>query len=60
MTIKTYRVFFTPKAEQDLRTAWRHIAQFNPYAADRLYDALKARAAGLKQFPERGPRRGDL
>jgi toxin ParE1/3/4 len=60
MTIKSYRVFFTPKAEKDLRVAWKHIAQHNFRAADRFYDALKEKASKLKNFPERGAPRDDL
>jgi toxin ParE1/3/4 len=55
-----YRIFFTPAAEKDMRTAWRHVAQHDVNAADRLFDALDGRAKALKQFPERGVPRDDL
>jgi toxin ParE1/3/4 len=60
MISKVRKVVFTPLAEADLREAWRHIAQHDPLAADRFFDAISERAANLSQFPERGAPREEL
>ena len=43
-----------------MREAWRHIAQHNTVAADRLFDAVSEQVASLLDFPERGVLRPEL
>lgn len=46
-----------PRAREDLLQIYVFIALDNPLAAERLYDAIEAKADALAKHPRRGPRR---
>ena len=50
---------FAPAAVTDLITIRNYIGHFNPVAARRMANRLKAAAESLADFPERGRRRTD-
>jgi toxin ParE1/3/4 len=50
----------TRQAARDLLDIWRHIAEHDPGAADRLVRALDAKAVLLSENPRLGPARPDL
>jgi toxin ParE1/3/4 len=58
--VKSYQVKYSPKAESDLREAWRHIALDNMVAADQFFDAVGKNVNLLIEFPERGVLRPEL
>ena len=49
-----------PKVPTDLAEIWRHIAEDNPEAADRVLDAISAAFIKLAEMPGMGYRRSDL
>jgi toxin ParE1/3/4 len=58
--VKPTKVRYSPKAEQDLREAWRHVAHHNVVAAEKLFDAISGQVDSLKNFPERGTPRPEF
>lgn len=52
-------VAFAPAAVADLIAIRNYIGHFNPAAARRMADRIKAAAESLADFPERGRRRTD-
>lgn len=53
-------VVYSRRAEDDLRSIWRFIAQDNEPAADRTLTSLLARIDQLRALPRLGPRRRDI
>jgi plasmid stabilization system protein ParE len=51
-----YEVSLSTKAQRDLRSIHRYIAQDNPQAAMRFCESLLLTARELKNFPDRGRR----
>jgi toxin ParE1/3/4 len=51
------RLVWHPQARQDLLDIYISIALDNPSAAERLYDAIEAKAETLVTHPRLGPRR---
>jgi len=57
----TYRVLFTPEAEDHLDQLYRYIAEAADSAvADRYVDAVIGYCEGLAEFPVRGRARDDI
>jgi toxin ParE1/3/4 len=56
----TGRYQLTPKAEQDLRSIWQHIAADNESAADRLLLGLFDKFELAANNPQIGPQRAEL
>jgi len=57
----TYRVVFTPEAEDHLDELYRYIAEAaDPEAAARYVDAVISYCEGLDEFPVRGLARDDI
>lgn len=57
----TYRVIFTPEAEEHLDELYRYIAKAaDPEIAVRYVDALISYCEGLNEFPVRGLTRDDI
>ena len=54
------QAFITELAESDLTKIWAFIARFDPLAADRFLDTLRARCQKLADAPERGRLRDDF
>ena len=54
------RVLFTRQAREDLIDIWRHIAEDDPQAADRVLDRLDEAAGHLALHPEMGAARDDI
>jgi toxin ParE1/3/4 len=50
----------TRRAARDLLDIWRHIADHDPGAADRMVRALDAKAVLLSENPRIGPARPDV
>lgn len=50
----------TPRAKQDLRDVWNHIALRNEQAADRLLLRLFDRFEGVAQYPRSGSARPEV
>ena len=48
------RVIWSDQAIEDLQAIGKYVAEFNPFAADRLTDRLIDVAESLRSFPERG------
>jgi plasmid stabilization system protein ParE len=38
--VNSYQIKYSPRAERDLREAWRHIALNNIIAADQFFEAV--------------------
>ena len=56
-----YAVVFTPEAEEDLASLFRHIAMAaSPDIAARYTGAIVGYCEGLRDFPHRGFRRDDV
>jgi toxin ParE1/3/4 len=53
-------LFWSQEAREDLFEIFLTIAQDNPSAAERVYNAIEDRAASLKLMPHLGVRRPDL
>lgn len=53
-------VLFTQQAREDLIDIWRHIAEDDPQAADRVLDLLDEAASHLAEHPEMGAARDDI
>jgi toxin ParE1/3/4 len=51
------RLIWHPQARQDLLEIYLIIALDNPSAAERIYDAVEAKAEILAKHPRLGPRR---
>ncbi|MGI4787450.1 MAG: type II toxin-antitoxin system RelE/ParE family toxin [Janthinobacterium lividum] len=49
-----------PEVPSDLANIWRHIAEDDPDAADRVLDTISAACAKLAELPGMGYRRSDL
>ena len=58
--MKTYRLFLTDKAIEDLDDIWDYASQHDPEEADRLIDRLHEKCLLLTQMPERGMLRNDI
>ena len=57
----SYRVIFTPEAEEQLLALYRYIRQqASPDIGDRFTDAVVAYCEKLQDFPHRGTPRDDL
>jgi plasmid stabilization system protein ParE len=52
-------VIFAPAAATDLLYIRTYIGRFNPAAARRMADRIKAAALSLAEHPERGAKRDD-
>ena len=53
-------LFFSRRAEADVREIWRYIATDNPAAADRILLRIEEKLQILRNFPEIGPARNDI
>jgi toxin ParE1/3/4 len=59
--MKRYRITFRPRAEADLFSVYRHIAQEAGHDAAGIYiDRIEAACMALQTFPERGTKRDDI
>jgi toxin ParE1/3/4 len=59
--MKTYTVFFTPRAERQLDSLYAYIAENSSEArAENFVGAVVADCLSLSTFPERGTRRDDI
>ncbi len=56
------RIIYTRRAEEELRSIWRYIAEDNDNepAADRILLAIGAKIELLRNHPRLGPRRSDI
>jgi toxin ParE1/3/4 len=54
------RIFYTRRAEEELRGIWRYIAEDNEPAADRILLAISEKIDLLRDHPRLGPRRSDI
>lgn len=54
------RLIWHPQAREDLLQIYALIGLDDPLAAERLYDAVEARADALAAYPRLGPRRHDI
>jgi len=53
--LKTYKVIFSPKAEEQLAALYRFIAvEASPNIAERYTNAIVTYCEGLSNFPQRG------
>ncbi len=50
----------SPDAEEDLLGIWLHIAEDQPFNADRYLDKLQEKALKLAEFPDLGRDRSEL
>lgn len=51
---KTYKVFWSETAEEDLKAIIEHIYDDNPQAARDSFKKIKTKASALHSFPQRG------
>jgi toxin ParE1/3/4 len=51
---------WTPQAREDLIEIYTYIGLDNPAAAERIFDAVRAKAESLIEFPRLGMRRSDI
>lgn len=51
---------WTPQAREDLIEIYTYIGLDNPSAAERIFDAVEAKAELLVDYPRRGVRRPDI
>ena len=59
--MKTYKVIFSPKAEEQLAALYRFIAvEASPNIAERYTNAIVTYCEGLSNFPQRGACRDDI
>lgn len=54
------RLVYTRRAEDELRGIWRHIAERNEPAANRILISLIDRIEMLRRHPRLGPRRPEI
>ncbi len=53
-------LFWTPAAREDLIEIYTYIGLDNPSAAERIFDAVQAKAELLADYPRLGVRRPDI
>ena len=53
-------LLWTPQAREDLIEIYTYIGLDNPSAAERIFDAVQAKAESLANFPRMGVRRPDI
>lgn len=53
-------VLWTPRARTDLIEIYLYIGQDSVSAAERIFDAVQAKAESLARFPRMGVRRRDI
>ena len=59
--MKTYKVIFSPDAEEQLAALYRYIAvEASPNIAERYTDAIVTYCEGLSNFSQRGACRDDI
>jgi toxin ParE1/3/4 len=51
---------WTPQARKDLIEIYTYIGLDNPSAAERVFDAVQAKAESLVEYPRTGVRRPDI
>jgi toxin ParE1/3/4 len=51
---------WTPQARQDLIEIYTYIGLDNPSAAERIFDAVRAKAQSLAEYPRLGVRCSDI
>ena len=51
---------WTPQAREDLIEIYAYIGLDNPSAAERIFDAIEAKAELLVEYPRMGERRPDI
>ena len=54
------KIIISDQAVADLEEIWQHIALDNPYAADKLIDAIYEKCLLFKENPEIGRNRDEL
>ncbi|MGD0520104.1 MAG: type II toxin-antitoxin system RelE/ParE family toxin [Terracidiphilus sp.] len=53
-------LFWTPQAREDLIEIYIYIGLDNPSAAERIFDAVRAKAESLINYPRLGVRRPEI
>lgn len=53
-------LLWTPQAREDLIEIYTYIGLDNPSAAERIFEALRAKAESLVHYPRIGVRRSDI
>ena len=53
-------LLWTPQAREDLIEIYTYIGLDNPSAAERVFDALQAKAQSISKLPRMGVRRPDI